>query len=103
MHTLYSLNVTGLVQGVGFRPYVEELGNKLNLKGSVSNIGGQVLIKIFDDKKGLDILKENLSMLCKNNTVSQVQRVDNILISTETSNEKPPRNFFINNSLNIPR
>ena len=101
MHTLYSLNVTGLVQGVGFRPYVEELGNKLNLKGSVSNIGGQVLIKIFDDKKGLDILKENLSKLCKNNTVLPGSRVDNILISTETSNENPPRNFFINNSLNI--
>ena len=45
MHTLYSLNVTGLVQGVGFRPYVEELGNKLNLKGSVSNIGGQSYVK----------------------------------------------------------
>lgn len=101
MHTLYSLTVTGLVQGVGFRPYVEELGNKLNLKGSVANIGGQVLIKIFDDKSGLDILEKELAKLTKNNNYLAGSRVDNILISKETVSEIPPLNFFIDNSLNI--
>lgn len=73
MHTLYSLNVTGLVQGVGFRPYVEELGNKLNLKGSVSNIGGQVLIKIFDDKKDSISLKKIYQSYVKITQFCQVQ------------------------------
>jgi len=101
MHTIYDLLVTGLVQGVGFRPYVAELGRKLKLKGYVSNIGGQVLIKIFDDKKGLDVLCNQLTNLTKDNTILPGSRVDDIVISEKTCEEIPPQMFFIDNSLNI--
>ena len=40
----------GIVQGVGFRPYVYRLASDLNLKGSVRNLGNIVEIIIQGDK-----------------------------------------------------
>ncbi len=38
--------ITGTVQGVGFRPFIYNLANSLNLKGSVSNTSAGVSIEI---------------------------------------------------------
>lgn len=41
-----TLRVSGCVQGVGFRPFVQRLASSLKLRGSVSNQNGNVLIRI---------------------------------------------------------
>ena len=33
---VYALTVSGLVQGVGFRPFIHRIANELGLKGTVS-------------------------------------------------------------------
>lgn len=46
--------VTGLVQGVGFRPFVHRLASRLNLCGYVKNAGGAVLIEVQGTPRRLD-------------------------------------------------
>ena len=41
-----SLRVTGVVQGVGFRPFVHRLALRYALAGSVRNVGGEVEIEV---------------------------------------------------------
>ena len=43
------INIKGLVQGVGFRPFVYNLAKSLNLKGSVTNTADGVTIDIEGD------------------------------------------------------
>jgi len=43
------INIKGLVQGVGFRPFVYNLAKSLNLKGSVTNTAAGVTIDIEGD------------------------------------------------------
>ena len=40
----YHIHVRGLVQGVGFRPYVYRLANEMGLRGYVDNSNDGVLI-----------------------------------------------------------
>ena len=40
------LTVTGLVQGVGFRPYVYALARELGLSGSVGNAADGVIVEV---------------------------------------------------------
>jgi len=42
----YFITLTGIVQGVGFRPFVYRTANRLGLKGWVENQGSRVLIDI---------------------------------------------------------
>ncbi|UDQ91790.1 acylphosphatase, partial [Xanthobacter autotrophicus] len=39
-----TFEISGIVQGVGFRPFVYRLALRLGLDGTVSNAGGRVLI-----------------------------------------------------------
>jgi len=48
------VSVRGIVQGVGFRPFVHELANRFGLGGFVRNQSGQVLIEIEGDNAALD-------------------------------------------------
>ena len=41
----YLIEVKGIVQGVGFRPFIYRLANKLNINGSVANTTQGVIIK----------------------------------------------------------
>lgn len=45
------LRISGVVQGVGFRPYVARLARKHALSGSVHNAGGEVYIRVRGDAK----------------------------------------------------
>lgn len=52
--------VTGLVQGVGYRPFVAELAEKHNLSGQVKNVGGIVKIRVTGGEQALSSFVEEL-------------------------------------------
>ncbi len=54
------LRVSGVVQGVGFRPYVARLARKHALSGSVRNAGGEVYIKVRGDETAVSRFVEEL-------------------------------------------
>ena len=49
-----AIEVRGVVQGVGFRPFVWWLANELGLDGTVVNRAGQVRIEIVGPAEGVD-------------------------------------------------
>ena len=58
---LAHIKVNGIVQGVGFRPFVYRLAKKLNLKGYVLNLGDAgVEIEVEGDKKTIKIFIKRL-------------------------------------------
>ncbi len=67
----YKIAVTGIVQGVGFRPFIYRLAKKHNLSGSVANTTEGVFINI--NAPGSD-------------------RVDNFI--ADISSQKPPASFI---------
>ena len=52
--------VTGVVQGVGFRPFVWRLASELGLRGSVRNAAGRVEIDVVGEEVALATLIERL-------------------------------------------
>jgi len=63
----YHLHIKGIVQGVGFRPFVYKLANEYNLKGWVNNSTDGVHIHLNTDQRGaekfLKLLETNLPPL----------------------------------------
>lgn len=58
--TTYKVKITGLVQGVGFRPFVYKLAIELSLKGTVSNDASGVDIIVTTSKSQLDTFIKKL-------------------------------------------
>ena len=58
---IQALRISGVVQGVGFRPYVARLARKHALSGSVRNTGGEVYIKVRGDAKAVSRFIEELT------------------------------------------
>ena len=54
------IRVSGVVQGVGFRPFVHGLGTRLGLAGSVRNAGGAVLIEAEGPPAALERFESDL-------------------------------------------
>ena len=48
------IKLWGIVQGVGFRPFVAKIADRLSIKGQVLNIGGLVEIKVTDTGERID-------------------------------------------------
>lgn len=61
----YKITVTGLVQGIGFRPFVAELAEELKLAGQVKNLGGIVEIIASGDKQAVDTFIHRLNFVDK--------------------------------------
>lgn len=60
--TVFSINLKGLVQGIGFRPYIFKLAKEWNLRGTVSNGPSGVHIEILaNESVAGNFLKEILS------------------------------------------
>jgi hydrogenase maturation protein HypF len=47
------IKITGIVQGVGFRPFVHKLAEKFNLRGRVYNRSGSVIIEATGSKNSI--------------------------------------------------
>lgn len=56
------MTVTGLVQGVGFRPMVAELAEECNLVGQVKNLGGVVEIIVSGEKEAVEMFLHRLKV-----------------------------------------
>jgi hydrogenase maturation protein HypF len=56
----YILQIEGLVQGVGFRPFIHRLASELNLKGNVENRNNGVFIKINASESQLKFFEDNI-------------------------------------------
>ncbi len=54
------IKLWGIVQGVGFRPFVAKTANKLGMKGEVLNIGGLVEITLTDTEERITRFIETL-------------------------------------------
>ena len=63
---MYKITVSGLVQGIGFRPFVAELAEELHLAGQVKNLGGIVEIIVSGDKKAVDMFVQRLGSAGEN-------------------------------------
>ena len=56
----YRIRVSGLVQGIGFRPFVTELAELLQLSGQVKNLGGIVELIVSGDMQAVDAFVQRL-------------------------------------------
>ena len=68
------LLVSGIVQGVGFRPFVYKLSCELGLSGSVCNTAAGVMIEIEGDKKSVEEFCRLLPL-----RAPELARIDKIL------------------------
>ena len=55
-----AIDIRGVVQGVGFRPFVCGLATRLKLRGHVSNDGGRVSVEVEGDRDVLDRFEQEL-------------------------------------------
>jgi len=54
------IRVNGIVQGVGFRPFVYRLADRYGLEGYITNTGNGVVIRVAGDRTGVDSLIHSL-------------------------------------------
>ena len=87
------INIKGIVQGVGFRPFVYSVAKKNGLKGWVRNSSNGVEIEIFGDPAGVERFLEEIK-----NFPPPLSRIDNFT-SMEISN-KHYEDFSIVESIN---
>ena len=52
--------VTGVVQGVGFRPFVHGIAAELGLSGFVGNAAGEVFVEVQGEADAVDAFAERL-------------------------------------------
>ncbi|HKN05001.1 MAG TPA: carbamoyltransferase HypF [Buttiauxella sp.] len=83
------LRVRGKVQGVGFRPYVWQLAQKLKLTGDVCNDGAGVLVRLASSP---DAFITELHAHCP--PLARIDSVEQTLMLWET----PPQDFTIRHS-----
>lgn len=80
---LFAIEIKGLVQGVGFRPFIYNLAVSMGLKGEVSNNGYGVLVLLESTMEKVDEfvlrIKQNKPSLCE---------IDSIEISQTTKTKK---------------
>jgi len=73
----FVINVKGLVQGVGFRPFVYRIARELELYGNVENRTDGVLIKIEGSQ---EIIEKFVELL--NNTAPPASNIESVKIET---------------------
>ena len=82
--------IYGLVQGVGFRPFVKKLADELKLAGNVRNDGGIVTVNLYGKKEAMDEFIHRLSLLDGKNEElpgALVERIEEVKEETDFSEE----------------
>ena len=81
----YKIIVTGLVQGIGFRPFIAELAEELKLTGQVKNLGGIVEIIVSGDKQAVDTFIHRLNFVDKTQELPgcRIDSLESVEISEE--------------------
>ncbi|MEA1953854.1 MAG: acylphosphatase [Campylobacterota bacterium] len=90
----YQIIISGVVQGVGFRPFIYNLANRLNIDGYVTNSSSGVLIELSADKKRVDEFILSIRELSP-----PLSNIDSIEIKRVTY-KKRFEGFEIQNSIN---
>lgn len=86
------ITVYGIVQGVGFRPFILRLANKLNITGFVKNLGSHVEIMAQAEKQALDEFVRRLEFNSeKNKGVSEISSY----VYAEAKNQSLPEGCVI--------
>ncbi len=100
--TIFSaIHIYGLVQGIGYRPFVKQTAEQFDIKGSVRNSGGIVIIEAFAEKQIIDQFILYLSNHClEGGRIDKINRTDaisetfpiefQIIASTNHKEEMPP-------------
>ncbi len=70
----YRIKVEGVVQGVGFRPFVYRLARELGLNGIVYNVGAAVVIEVEGGEERLQAFVRRLKAEAP--VLSDIQRID---------------------------
>jgi hydrogenase maturation protein HypF len=73
------VSVRGVVQGVGFRPFVYQLATKHNLKGWVCNTSGDVKIEVEGERNALDRFLDELVALAP-----PLARLEDVSVTSHT-------------------
>jgi len=69
------IEVEGIVQGVGFRPFVYQLANRHNLKGEVLNTSSGVSIHVEGIDKDIDFFCRELKKTVHRSPVSRMFQI----------------------------
>lgn len=85
------IRISGKVQGVGFRPFIWQLADRLRLRGEVCNDSAGVEIRLLQPVD-IDIFVEQLQHHCP-----PLARIDNITLDAFDW-QSPPQNFTITTS-----
>ena len=88
--TRYRITLTGVVQGVGFRPFVKRLADGMRVSGFVTNTGSGVLIEIESDGRE----QADVFVAAMRSNAPEIARIAGVSVETiaDTSN---PAGFYI--------
>ena len=87
-----TLSILGVVQGVGFRPFVARLAKEHGLTGQVCNEGGQVRVTAYGDVPALRAFAEAIEKSAPR--ASRIVSLD-VLVEPLRVDELIPTTFFI--------
>lgn len=73
-HEYLTIRVYGIVQGVGFRPFIYRLAKEYHLKGTVRNTSGQVEIKAEGRREDLEGFLRDIRL--KAPAAARIERID---------------------------
>jgi len=101
------VTVTGIVQGVGFRPFVWRLAASLRLKGYVLNATGEVVIEVEGPETTIEGFLDSLrseappASRIEKVVVEKLAPAGYLTFAIRRSEEELPRNVFISPDLAI--
>ena len=85
------VRINGIVQGVGFRPFIYQLANQYNLKGEVANTSAGVAVHIEGPPTNIASFSKDISLKCP--PLAHITE-----ISVQDDRLKPLEGFSIVNS-----
>lgn len=73
----YYIKITGIVQGVGFRPFVYKVASQFSIKGYVLNYSGGVIIEAEQEQEILDnFIEHMINNKPKNSSILDIQIIE---------------------------